>query len=573
MTSSASPGFQLCPGSNINALLVLLGFTLLTSILLLANPGYFSHDELQKLDLVNDMGLSNYLQAYVSFPSSDSFSIPIRPFSYLVQGLVAVPANNHPLVLHLADVLMHAAVGVVLFFGACRVTHNRNLAWMIALIFLAGPNTTFAVGWSAALMDRLYTLFGLVSCLAAYNYVSREGKAGSLFVLLASAILSVTSKETGIVFPAMILGYLFVSIVYLKEKKFWVALGVWSLPSVAMLAFRAKSLLNSVAGIDSAYTVDFLRIPTNIFIYFAYPFIPNLRESHSWPYLVSQPVMVMAFGVHVALTLLLWRNFSIKVAFGYVAAYLLFLLPVISLSSTASHYLYASAVPFSVAIAALLVLDGKVNNRISRYFTLGLLAVAIVHTFTVQRYIYDTGVCSQTLIETTKSAYLSLGAPKELTIVAEKDASTHVLLRIFHDRNRLGDFSPVKINTLGWNDRHENPDELLFNKNCVVYKSSIERFSVTNWAPQTTVAGKIPNEQPDGNMGVWVKVVGDYAVGEVEVLFDNIPAEVTTKQPGLITAAITPRQLSEPGVKEVAIRRISTGEVFKVGDFIVVPVE
>ncbi len=444
MKKSGILNFAFCPESNINAALALIAFALLTSALLLANPGYFSHDELQKLDAVHDLGLWKYIQAYVSFPDYDDFAIPVRPFSYLVQGLVAASANNQPFVLHLADVLMHAGVGVLVFIGLFRVTGNRNLAWVVALVFLISPHTTFAVGWSAALMDRLYTLFGVVSCLAAYNYVSRKGGPGMLWLLLASAVLSVSSKETGIVLPALILGYLFVSMSYLYDRKFWIALGVWSLPSVAMLAYRARSLLSSIGGVESAYTVDIMSIPSNIFVYVAYPFVPSLHETYAWHYLASQSDMFWAFIVHLFLTLLLWRKFSLKAALAYDAAYLLFLLPVITLSATAPHYLYASGVPFSIAIGALLVLDGKKSSRFANAFVLVLLAVAIIHTFKVQDYIYDNGKCSMTTMASATSVYLSLNAPGEMMIVAERGSSAHIPMRIFHDRDRLGEFRPVK---------------------------------------------------------------------------------------------------------------------------------
>ena len=149
MNKSTNSSFPFCPDSDIKALLLLVGFAFLSSILLLANPGYFSHDELQKLDVVSDLGLWNYIQAYVNFPDVDDFATPVRPFSYLIQGLVAVAANHQPFVLHFADVLMHAGVGVLIFIGIGRVTGNRNLAWVAALIFLISPHATFAVAPSS----------------------------------------------------------------------------------------------------------------------------------------------------------------------------------------------------------------------------------------------------------------------------------------------------------------------------------------------------------------------------------------------------------------------------------------
>lgn len=565
--------FPFCPASNTSAVLALAGFALVTSMLLVANPGYFSHDELQKLDAVHDLGLWNYIRAYVNFPDYNDFSIPVRPFSYLVQGLVAASGHNQPFMLHLADVLMHAGVGILVFIGVSRVTGKRNLAWLTALIFLVSPNASFAVGWSAALMDRLFTFFGLVSCLAAYQYVSRGGAVGSLVLLLVGAILSVCSKESGIVFPALILGYLLVSPGYLKNKKFWVALGVWSIPSIAMLVYRSAPLLHSMAGEDAAYSVDFSIIPVNLLVYVAYPFLADLTESYTWTYLVSQAELVAAFAAHIILTIMLWRKFSLKVALAYDVVYLLFLLPVISLTFTASHYLYASSIPLSLAMAALLATggNGKLQGIVPRGFVVLLLAVATVHNFRVQNYLYDIGTCSKTTIASATSVYLSLGAPEEMTIVADIHSAAQVPMRIFHDRDRLGEYRPVRITTLNWNDPDAGLYKTRFNVACEVYREGVEEFRVGNWAPQTTSAGQVVNAQPDGSMGVWIRVSGEKSLGEVEVLFDGVRARVTNQQPGLITAAIDPQLLAEPGVKELALRSLDTGNVTRIGDFVVEP--
>lgn len=573
MKPSSVSKFPFCPQSDFNAVLVLTGFAIVTSMLLVSNPGYFSHDELQKLDAVHDLGLWNYIRAYVNFPDYSDFSVPVRPFSYLVQGLVAASGKNMPFMMHLADVLMHAAVGALIFMGVFRVTGRRRLAWLASLIFLVSPNATFAVGWSAALMDRLFTLFGLVSCLAAHHYVSRNGGAGSLCLLMAGAILSVCSKETGIVLPALLLGYLFVSTGYLKNRKFWIALGVWSVPSLAMLAYRSAPLLHSLAGKDAAYSVDFSAIPVNLLVYVAYPFLPDLYESYTWSYLVSQSQLSAAFAAHILLTIILWRKFSLRAALAYDAAYLLFLLPVITLSFTASHYLYASGIPLSLAMAGILAADdnSKLTGFIPRAFVLVLLGVATVHGFRVQNYIYDIGTCSKTAMSSATSVYLSLGAPEEMTIVADIHSSAQVPMRIFHDRDRLGEYRPVRIRTLNWDDPDAGLYKTRFNVDCVVYKEGVEEFKVKNWAPRTTAAGRVVNAQPDGSMGIWIRVAGEKALGEVEVLFDGIPARITSQQPGLITAAIDPDQLSEAGVKEVALRSLATGDVIEIGEFEVEP--
>ena len=92
-------------------------------------------------------------------------------------------------------------------------------------------------------------------------------------------------------------------------------------------------------------------------------------------------------------------------------------------------------------------------------------------------------------------------------------------------------------------------------------------LKVINWGPQSTNVGIIPNKQPNGVMGIWIEVSGTQGFGEAQVLFGGQPAAATYVQEKVITAAIAPAQLAEPGKKEIVIKQIATNKVFPVGVF------
>lgn len=115
-------------------------------------------------------------------------------------------------------------------------------------------------------------------------------------------------------------------------------------------------------------------------------------------------------------------------------------------------------------------------------------------------------------------------------------------------------------------DQGAAPDQKIADQTPVVAE-----LKVGNWGPQSTAAGEVPNMQPNGGMGVWIEATGTQGLGEAEVLFGGQPAMATSVQEKVVTAAIAPEQLAEPGKKEVAIRQIATNKVFPVGVFEVLP--
>ncbi len=99
----------------------------------------------------------------------------------------------------------------------------------------------------------------------------------------------------------------------------------------------------------------------------------------------------------------------------------------------------------------------------------------------------------------------------------------------------------------------------------------LTELKVTNWGPQTTPAGTVPNKQPDGNMGIWIQVTSTQGLGEVQISFAGQVLKSPVIQEKLITIAVAPDQLAEPGDKEITIKQTATNNVFKVGVFKVVP--
>ena len=99
--------------------------------------------------------------------------------------------------------------------------------------------------------------------------------------------------------------------------------------------------------------------------------------------------------------------------------------------------------------------------------------------------------------------------------------------------------------------------------------STSQELQISDWGPQFTNAGIIPNRLPGGGMGIWIKVSGMQGLGEVQVLLNGKAAMNTSAQENLITAAIDPEQIAKPGHKTLEIKQVSSNKLFPVGVFTV----
>jgi hypothetical protein len=106
-------------GRGADVLRILL-LTIVGMLLLVANPGYYSHDELQKLDHVEMHGFMHYMSSYVVLTQGEGFGTPVRPLAFFVQGVLALVMKDYPVIVHLVDVLSHGAVAVLIFFALLR---------------------------------------------------------------------------------------------------------------------------------------------------------------------------------------------------------------------------------------------------------------------------------------------------------------------------------------------------------------------------------------------------------------------------------------------------------------------
>ncbi len=107
---------------------------------------------------------------------------------------------------HVAAVLLHALVTLVVYLFAARELKDRLAAGVAALLFAVHPLHVEAVAWVSGIDEPLFALFALLT-VYAYCRWREENSRGWLAASLACCALSLLSKETAIILPGIILFY------------------------------------------------------------------------------------------------------------------------------------------------------------------------------------------------------------------------------------------------------------------------------------------------------------------------------------------------------------------------------
>jgi hypothetical protein len=420
--------------------------------LILAAPGFFSHDEWERFDAQSIQGLGNYARSVTHINAGHDFGTPVRPIGFLEEGFSASWMETLPFVPHLIDVLLHTSVALLLLATLRAASLSARTSLLAALLFSASPLTTMATGWVGASFDLWYTFFTVAACLVALNICNKGTPSPLHLGLLAAATgCALLSKETAIVLPGVValatIGYF----LHTEHKTNWhLVASVFSTCTAVVLAYlwmRLPALRETFSGTPtSSYIPGAGNVLRNLAGYIAYPFLFGISEMANFP-VVEQRIVVAALTIHALLAGALTKRFGWSAALLYVAAYFIFLIPVLPLPGGGSHYLYASAIPMAIAIAVLLQAEWAQRNHVSLCVLLAMVALLTTHTWRNELFLYRTALC-QTRFITSLDTRLALEASKgtrTLIIRPDADAPAHVGLRAIHGRARYAGGSQPEV--------------------------------------------------------------------------------------------------------------------------------
>jgi hypothetical protein len=380
--------------------LLLALLTLAAHVLVLSNPGYFSHDEWQKVDAVRDHGYAAFAADYGKVVAGPEFGYPVRPIGFLQQALSATWMTRSPVLPHLLDVLLHT--GIVLLFWRLVLSLRlpQRTAGVAAVVLAVAPLGTLATAWVAASFDRWYLLFFLVAAAGWLRATRRPGVGGLALILVGSAG-AILSKETAVVLPGALL--LVAACLWLRGEglpsrgRLAAMLACAIVPVAWYMMVRWPALQATLASHGGPYSPSPARVPGNALLYFAYPFVPGAIEGITLP-LLPRWQFLLGLLVHAGLVLALWRRAGFAWSLAYLAGYFVFLVPVLMLPAPGAHYLYGAGPAFALAFAA--VLSPRAGGARDTHGALRLAVPVMVmvsalamRSLWIQQSVYSEGRC------------------------------------------------------------------------------------------------------------------------------------------------------------------------------------
>lgn len=162
---------------------------------------------------------NNYIRGFTHLKeifSQDSvagsgFHLPwYRPMLLLSYAVDYSLWGLNPIGYHVVNILLHIFSAVLLFFIVLKLFKKTSIAFLSGFIFLIHPVQTEAVSYVSGRADLLLVFFLLISFFS-FLYLTdtsnTKNKAKFLFISLTTFILAMLSKETAVIFPALLVLY------------------------------------------------------------------------------------------------------------------------------------------------------------------------------------------------------------------------------------------------------------------------------------------------------------------------------------------------------------------------------
>jgi hypothetical protein len=278
----------------------------------LANP--FMGDDFGQI--VNDVPVHSITHIAVLFDGGTFYNgqglaplsgVYYRPLMMTVFSLLYTLFGAHAIAFHAFQILLCIASSILLFL-VFSYTFAPSLALCLSLIFLVHPINAQVVFAIPTMQDALFFLFGIL----AIWLLLRCKSIRSLYLVAFCLLLSLLSKETGILFVVMAMLYLFW---FERRQRLYAFIATMLLPIVLWLVLKIHAVglssHSTIAPIDKLNLVGRLLTAPSILLFYMTKFVfPwRLASAYYWVY------PTFSFQ-HVLLPLLV--DFAVIAVFAYL---------------------------------------------------------------------------------------------------------------------------------------------------------------------------------------------------------------------------------------------------------------
>ena len=320
-----------------------------------------------------------------------NFYRPIQSLSFMLDyhlwGL-------NPFGYHLSNVLIHIINATLVYFLIYLVCKKQYIATITGILFCVHTVLSWPVNYVASRADLLSPFFFLAA-LVLYILYRENVKQGFLLYLFSILcfVLSVLSKEIGIILPVILLFYLHC---FPEQKKspniktrnliwpFFIIAAVYVLLRVTVLNFAGERLLETTTGQIPLY----LRLLTTskvFMIYIRLLFFPvglhmewNIEPASAF---AQDEVFLSVVGLCIIGIFTYFLSRTSKLKFFAIGWFFIILLPYANIFPLAyfmgEGWLYVPSIGFFTLLAAYLY-ELKKRSRLCSYLTMCIIVFSVV---------------------------------------------------------------------------------------------------------------------------------------------------------------------------------------------------
>ncbi|AWV08638.1 hypothetical protein [Marilutibacter maris] len=394
---------------------------------LVANPGYFSHDELQWA--ARAWSADGGPLPWMAWTDPGVFQY--RPLTFNLWLWLSRHLFDTPMAFHAVLVAMGALNTALLAGLLRRLGAAPAMALIGALGFALGPYATYVHGWVGTIGDLLWVAMALACgwvCSTSSSTLPGARRPRQAAVAIGCALLTaigLLAKEAALSIPAL----LAVAALLDRERPGWRwgLLGS-ALPAAAYLALRI-GVLGAAGEGSGAYAWSIERIPVRALEYFV--FLPQFGAFETLSALVrgfADPSVWVAIALWLVVLAALartgWRAPAALVGGGLAA-----LGPVLVLPTAYNQYGYG----FAAVVAGVFALAWPRLPRWGRAAT-GLLAVLVLwHGIHVMRWMHRVGEVQAVFTPALVEAVRDRDPARPLRLRVAADAKAWMFMRLTHE--------------------------------------------------------------------------------------------------------------------------------------------
>ncbi len=190
-----------------------------------------------------------------------------RPVQLTIYSTTHALFGFSPFPFHLMNVIVHTGAATAVFLFFALFSGQLLISFLIALFFLMHPVQTEAVSYISGLSDPLVALFGFTSLIF---FLKREKRPSFYWLSIFFFILTLLSKETGVVFTGLIT---LLWLLFDKKKKltvlfpFFLMTGIYLLFHITVINRQDMTLVWGNSVYATSIVARLLTFIQNLFTY------------------------------------------------------------------------------------------------------------------------------------------------------------------------------------------------------------------------------------------------------------------------------------------------------------------